>query len=232
MQNRISISLNVKKRTIVPAVQEPERKLTDASNAVETHNRLTGESSWREVKPTPSPTQRFVKQALLTLDEVREQLVNAGNSIDSAKEQYQADVASLDAFYAERNALRLEIAELETKLREKQARLNELETAGSPKDRYLAAVVSSEREVAGIAGALFTTLSERASQKIFGIPFDELSPDGKRDVQARFRKIFQRYTSGFYVRLGRTAKTVTVEQVASRADELLNDVSGLIEQIY
>jgi hypothetical protein len=91
--------------------------------------------------------------------------------------------------------------------------------------------VSSELEVAGIAGSLFTTLSEQAAQKIFGIPFEELSTDGKRDVQARFRKPLQRFISGFYTRLGRTAKTATVEQIGSRSDELLDDVSGLIEQI-
>jgi hypothetical protein len=216
------------KPALTPAVQEADSRRTDV---VETLIPQTGQSSRQVIQPTTPPAQRFVRPAPLTLEEVRDQLVNAGNTIDAARETYQHDTDSLDAFYSEANKLRAEIAELQATLREKQSRLTELESAGSPKDKYLAAVVSSEQEVAGIAGALFVTLSEQASQKVFGVPFAELSKDGQRDIQARFRKVFQRYISGFYVRIGRTAKTATVDQIAARADELLNDLSELIEQI-
>ena len=81
------------------------------------------------------------------------------------------------------------------------------------------------------AGSLFATLSERAAERIFGIPLAELSADGQRDASGRYRKVFQRFTSGFYQRLGRTAKTATTEQVAKRADELLDDVSELIDYV-
>src|SRR5260370_39935339 len=186
------------KHALVPAVNEAEQsKINPNKLVIDRLNLETGETSSRVVQLTPQPTQRFTKPAPLTLDEVREQLVNAGNSVDAAKEQFQADNSSLDAFYAEANKIRSEIAELQAKLAEKQARLREIETAGTPKDRYLSAVVNSEIEVAGIAGALFTTLSEQAAQKIFGIPFEELSGDGKRDVQGKFRKTFQRFTGGF-----------------------------------
>jgi chromosome segregation ATPase len=221
------------KHALVPAVNETAQSKINPDNLViDRLNLETGETSSRVVQLTPQPTQRFIKPAPLTLDEVREQLVNAGNSIDSAKEQYQSDTDSLDAFYQERNALKSEITEILTKLNEKQGRLRELESAGTPKDQYLTKIIASEREVVGIAGALFTTLSEQAAQRIFGIPFNELSDDGKRDASARFRKVFQRFTSGFYVRLGRTAKTATVDQIGSRADELLNDVSDLIDSEY
>jgi hypothetical protein len=215
------------KHALVPAVSEPQSRQTDI---VETFNPESGQSSRQVIEPTPTPVQRFIKPAPLTLAEVREQLVNAGNTIDSAKEQYQSDVESLDAFYAEAKALRSEIADLQARLAEKQARLREIETAGTPKDKLLATIVRSELEVSGIAGALFTTLSEQAAQKIYGVPFDELSKEGQRDASARFRKTFQRFTGGFYTRLGRTAKTATVEQINERAEQLLNDVSDLIEQ--
>jgi hypothetical protein len=216
------------KHALTPAVQEADSRLTDI---VETFIPQTGQSSRQVIQPTPPPAQRFVKPAPLTLDEVREQLVNAGNSIDAAKDQYQSDTNSLDAFYAEANALRSEIAELQRQLAEKQARLRQIESEGSPKDKFLATIVKSEVDVVGIAGSLFATLSERAAERIFGIPLAELSTDGQRDASGRYRKVFQRFTSGFYQRLGRTAKTATTEQVAKRADELLDDVSELIDYV-
>lgn len=221
------------KHALVPAVNEAEQnKINPNKLVIERQDLTTGESSRRVVELTPQPTQRFTKPTPLTLDEIKEQLVNAGNSIDAANERYQSDTDSLDAFYAEANALRAEIAELQSKLAEKAARLHEIESAGAPKDQYLAKIIASEREVVGIAGALFTTLSEQAARRIFGIPFDELSDDGKRDASARFRKVFQRFTSGFYTRLGRNAKTATVDRIGSRADELLNDVSELLDGDY
>jgi formylmethanofuran dehydrogenase subunit D len=213
------------KHGLVPAVQEADSRQTDI---VETFIPQTGQWSRQVIQPATPSVQRFVKPAPLTLDEIKEQLVAAGNSIDAAKEQYQSNTDSLNAFYAEANALRSEIAELQAALAEKQGRLREIESAGSPKDKFLATIVKAEIEVAGIAKALFTTLSEQASQKIFGIPFGELSSDGKRDVQARFRKALQRFTGGFYVRLGRTVKTATVEQVSARAEQLLTDLESIL----
>lgn len=214
------------RHALVPAVQESRQ-----TDIVETFHPQTGQSSRQVIEPTPPPTQRFVKPAPLTLDEIREQLVNAGDSIDAAKNQYQVDNSSLDAFYAEANALRIQIAELRSKIAEKQARLTEIENEGTPKDKFLATIVKSEIEVSGLAGLLFETLSERAAQRIFGIPMAELSADGKKDASGRYRKVFQRFTSGFYTRLARTAKTATVEQVDKRSDDLLSDVSELIDYI-
>jgi hypothetical protein len=111
------------KHALVPAVNEAEQsKINPNKLVIDRLNLETGETSSRVVQLTPQPTQRFIKPAPLTLDEVREQLVNAGNSIDSAKEQYQSDTDSLDAFYQERNALKAEITEILTKLNEKQGR--------------------------------------------------------------------------------------------------------------
>jgi hypothetical protein len=218
------------KYTLVPAVQEAP--VIDPNKTVITRQNLeTGETTRRVVEAVPTPAQRFIKPVPLTLDEIRKQLVNAGNVIDRAKDQYQSDVESLDAFYAEANALRIQIAELQSMIAEKQARLTEIESEGSPKDKFLATIVKSEIEVAGLAGSLLETLSERAAQRIFGIPLAELSPDGKKDASGRYRKVFQRFTSGFYQRLGRTSKTATVEQVDKRSDDLLSDVSELIEYI-
>ena len=220
------------KYTLPAAVNETGPKMDPDKLVLATENITTGKTTHRVVELTPQPTQRFTRPTPFSLPEIREQLVNAGNTIDSAKEKHQADVASLDAFYAEQHSLKAEIADLLAKVDEKQTRLSELESAGSPKDQYLATIVKSENEVAGIAGALFTTLSEQAAQRIFGIPFEGLSPDGKRDTQGRFRKLFQRFTSSFYQRLARTVKTASVEQIEKRSDELLSDVSDLLDSEY
>lgn len=82
------------------------------------------------------------------------------------------------------------------------------------------------------AGALLVTLSEQAAQKIHGISFDELSPDGKRDAQARYRKVLQRFRSNFYMRLGRTHDKASAEDVDKRADELLSDICELLDSEY
>lgn len=220
--------------TLTPGSNETAQKIANARGTViETVNKESGELIGSRVVPfTPTLPQRFIRPAPLTLNEVREQLLVAGNTIDAAKEQYKSDTASLDVFYAERNAVKLEIAELQAKLRERQARLTEIESAGTPKDRFLSAIVKSEVDVVSAASSLFTTLCEQAAKTIFGVSFDELSNDGKRDASARFKKVFQRFTSGFYQRLGRTAKTATVEQIDKRSDELLSDVSELIDSEF
>jgi hypothetical protein len=220
------------KHSLVPAVSEPASGKIDPNKLViERQDLTTGESSSRVVQLTPQPTQRFTRPAPLTMDGIREQLITAGDTIDSAKEQYQRDNDCRDAFYAERNALKAEIITLLATLNEKQAKLRDMESEGTPKDKFLAKIVKSEVDVVGIAGSLFATLSERAAERIFGIPLAELSADGQRDASGRYRKVFQRFTSGFYQRLGRTTKTATTEQVAKRADELLDDVSELIDYV-
>jgi small-conductance mechanosensitive channel len=219
------------KYTLPAAVNETGQKVDPNKLVVVTDNLETGKTTHRAVALTPQPAQRFTRPTPFSLPEIREQLVDAGNTIDAAKEKYQADTASLDASYKERNALKEEIRQLLEKVNEKQAKLRDMESEGTPKDKFLAKIVKSEVDVVGIAGSLFATLSERAAERIFGIPLAELSADGQRDASGRYRKVFQRFTSGFYQRLGRTAKTATTEQVAKRADELLDDVSELIDYV-
>ena len=179
----------------------------------------------------PMP-QRIVKPDPLTLAEIKAGLIETGNEIDSAREKFQANDANLDTFYSEQKTLRAEIAELQAKLREKQDRLHELEAAGSPRDTYASSLVGLERQVMGWAGSLLVTLSEKAAQRIYGIPFDELSKDGQRDAQARYRKVLGRFQSSFYMRLGRDHAKATAEQVEARASELLDDISALLDSEY
>jgi uncharacterized coiled-coil DUF342 family protein len=116
------------KYTLPAAVNETGQKVDPNKLVVVTDNLETGKTTHRVVALTPQPAQRFTKPAPLTLDKIREQLVDAGNTIDSAKEKYQADTASLDEFYAERNGLKEELRQLLEKVNERQARLRELES--------------------------------------------------------------------------------------------------------
>jgi hypothetical protein len=183
---------------------------------------------YRTVTPLPQP-QRIARPAKLSLDDIKELLVGAGNAIDAAKEKYQADVASLDEYYRERNSLKAEIISLLEQVDDKKKRLTALEATGTPRDQFAAAIVASETEVSGIAGSLLDTLSEQAAQRIFGIPFNELTDEGRHDASARYRKVLQRFRSGSYTRIGRRSKESTAEQIEARSEELLTDVSELLE---
>jgi hypothetical protein len=118
----------------------------------------------------PMP-QRIVKPAPLTVDEIKSGLISVGDSIEASREQFTADNASLDAFYARQAELRSEVAELQRQLKEKEDKLRELKASGSPCDKFASAVVKAERDVMGLGGALLASLSEAASQRIYGISF-------------------------------------------------------------
>jgi hypothetical protein len=199
----------------------------EATYPIETFNRLTGEVERRTVTPLPVP-QRLTKPAPLTLEEIKSALIETGNEIDAAQGQYKSDTESLDAFYAEQKSLREEIAELQAKLNEKQAALRKLEERGTPRDIYAASIVSLERQVTAYAGHLLAALREQAAQRIFGVGFQELTSEGQRDAQARYRKALGRFISPGYTSLGRTHDKATVEQIDRRADQLLDDLDQLL----
>jgi hypothetical protein len=183
--------------------------------------------------PTTSPMPtKIVKPAALSLKQVKEGLVETGNDIDAAREKFTSDTASLDSYYSEQAALRLEIAQLQEQLAQKQARLHELENAGTPRDSFASSVVSLERQVTGYAGALLETLSEGAAQRIYGIPFSELSKDSQKDAQARYRKTLARFQSNFYLRIGRTHAQATADQLEQRAVEMLEDLSAVLDEHF
>jgi hypothetical protein len=199
----------------------------EATYPIETFNRLTGEVDRRQITPIPAP-QRLTKPAPLTLDEIKSALIETGNEIDAAQGQYKTDAESLDAFYQEQKSLREEIAELQAKLNEKQAELRKLEERGTPRDIYAASIVSLERQVTAWAGHLLGALREQAAQRIFGVGFQELTSEGQRDAQARYRKALGRFISPGYTSLGRTHDKATVEQIDRRADQLLDDLDQLL----
>lgn len=235
MEQRARQERNAEEREalrLVPAVIESGADVVSDTEVITRYTPATDTIERRVVTSLPPPVNRLTRPAPLSLDEVQAKLVEAGNEIDAAKDRYQADNASLDVFYAEQRSVKLEIAELQQQLAEKQARLNELDSQGSPKDRYLSAIIAGERSVAEVGGLLLATLSEQAAQRIFGVSFDELSGDSKRDVQAKFRKTLHKYVTGFYMRLGRNAETATPEQVEKRSDELLADLEAIYSQHF
>jgi hypothetical protein len=91
-----------------------------------------------------------------------------------------------------------------------------------------ASIVSLERQVTAYAGHLLAALREQAAQRIFGVGFQELTSDGQRDAQARYRKALGRFISPGYTSLGRTHDKATVEQIDRRADQLLDDLDQLL----
>jgi hypothetical protein len=199
----------------------------EATYPIETFNRLTGDVERRQITALPVP-QRLTKPDPLTLEEIKSALIETGNEIDAAQCQYKTDTESLDAFYAEQKSLREEIAELQAKLNEKQAELRKLEDRGTPRDIYAASIVSLERQVTAWTGHLLGALREQAAQRIFGVGFQELSSEGQRDAQARYRKALGRFISPGYTSLGRTHDKATVEQIDKRADQLLDDLDQLL----
>jgi hypothetical protein len=199
---------------------------------VERYSPVTGETTSRVVDVSRPLQPRIVKPSPLTLDEIKAGLIEAGNQIDNASETFEHDSVSLDKFYSEQTSLRLEIEELKRQLAEKQNRLQQLESAGTPRDIFSAAVVGLERQVAGLAGSLLVTLSEQAAQMVHGISFEELSKDGQRDAQARYRKVLGRFQSNFYLQIGRTHATATGEQIEARANQLLDDIDQLLDKEY
>jgi hypothetical protein len=178
-----------------------------------------------DVRPMP---QRIVKPKPMKLDEIKAALEETGNHIDATREKFKSDTVSLDAYYGVQKALRLEIVKLQEELREKQDRLHQLETAGTPRDIYAGSILDLERQVMSLAGALLSTLREQAAQRIYGISFEELTPDGQRDAQARYRKVLSRFQSNFYMQLGRTHAQATGEQIDKRASQLLDDIDSLL----
>jgi hypothetical protein len=199
----------------------------DEAYTVTDYATQTGTETTRTITPLPVP-QRLTKPTPLTLAEIKESLIETGNSIDVAQSQYKVDTESLDAFYAERKSLIVEIAELQAQLREKQDRLAELDNRGTPRDIFAASIVSLERQVTAYSGHLLVTLREQSSQRIYGISFDELSADGQRDAMARYRKLLGRFTSPSYVSLGRSFDKASADQINRRADQLLDDVEQLL----
>jgi hypothetical protein len=199
----------------------------EATYPVETFNRLTGDVDRRQITSLPTP-QRLTKPAPLSLEEIKTALIETGNEIDAAQGKYKTDTESLDVFYAEQKTLREEIAELQAKLNEKQAELRKLEERGTPRDIYAASIVSLERQVTAWAGNLLSALREQAAQRIFGVSFQELTSEGQRDAQARYRKALGRFLSPGYTSLGRTHDKATVEQIDRRAEQLLEDLDQLL----
>jgi hypothetical protein len=221
-------SFRTEAKSIVVGSDETKPFDPSAPATVESYDISGKLVSSREIPARKPAPQRIQKPAPLTLKDIKESLIETGNEIDAASGKFQSDTQSLDAFYSEQKTLREEIANLRAQLREKQDRLHQLGTAGTPRDIYAGSIVDLERQVMSLAGALLATLREQAAQRIYGISFEELTPDGQRDAQARYRKVLSRFQSNFYMQLGRTHAQATGEQIDKRASQLLDDIDSLL----
>jgi hypothetical protein len=176
---------------------------------------------------------RLQKPALLSIAELREKATEVGNSIDSAVSQFKHDDAHRDAYYGDLKAAEETVARLERELAEAKAEAEQLRSRGTPKEQFLNAICRGELDVLGVAGAVIDRLLENASKKSFNCSYEKLSPANKSDLFIQFAERLQIYRSGFYTRLGKRAalkQTLTSEQIQARADELLSDLSELLDK--
>jgi chromosome segregation ATPase len=183
-----------------------------------------------ERRPLPP---RLQKPALLSIAELRERATEVGNSIDAAVEQFKHDDAHRDNFYADLKTAEETVARLERELAEAKAEAEQLRSRGTPKEQFLNNICKGELAVLGVAGAIIDRLLEDASQASFHCSYEKLSPSTRNDLFVQFADRLQIYRSGFYTRLGKRAalkQSLTAEQVQARADDLLKDLTDLLDK--
>jgi chromosome segregation ATPase len=183
-----------------------------------------------ERRPLPP---RLQKPALLSIADLRERATEVGNSIDAAVEQFKHDDAHRDNFYADLKTAEETVARLERELAEAKAEAEQLRSRGTPKEQFLNNICKGELAVLGVAGAIIDRLLEDASQASFHCSYEKLSPSTRNDLFVQFADRLQIYRSGFYTRLGKRAalkQSLTAEQVQARADDLLKDLTDLLDK--
>ena len=233
------------KQIPVGAVEKKDQRPFDPSApvVVERYNAGTGEVVSTRVLPgagaRPIP-QRIVKPSIRSVESIKEDLIALGDKIDAAGEAYNTSSESLDRHYCneEKASLRIEVEELEDALKKKQARLNQLDSIRAPQDVYLDVVSVAERDIAGLASELLTSLSEMAAQRIYRATFDRLPRDSQQACQLRYVDALSKFRlRGNYTTLSRKVDAAarglgvlpTVEETSKRAGQLVVDLNSLLD---
>jgi hypothetical protein len=216
-----------------PQVQQPFNP--DAPIKVERLDVATGVVTTREIPFDRSIPPRPAKPTAPTLEELRQSLEEVGSNVDAAREGFQADNSSLDAYFGreEQKQLRSDIARLQAELAEKQNRLLELTSKPLPRDSFYSSIKDAEHSVVRIARTLVEVLSDQASQKVFGVSLSKLSPASKRDVQLRYLHALEKYLDfgGSFVKLARDEKA-TSDVIDARAQDLLEAVNDILDKEF
>jgi len=183
----------------------------------------------KERMPLPP---RLQKPAILTVEQLRQEVDNVRNAVQGALDRFEQDNSSLDTFYAEADATNELIRSLEAQLAEARAKAEELRSQGSPKQKLLNEVCRLELAVVGTAGSILTAKLEEAAQSTFHCSYAILPKETQSALRVQFERL-RRYQSGYATRFGKLVsqgRQFSVEQVQARAQELLQELTDLDEK--
>lgn len=172
---------------------------------------------------------RLQKPPILTVEQLRQEVDNIGNSIQDALDQFEQDNSSLDTFYAEQRKADELASRLEAQLVEARAKAEELRSQGSPKQKLLNEVCKLELAVVGAAGSILTAKLEEAAQSTFHCSYGVLPQETQSALKIQFERL-RRYQSGYATRFGKLVsqgRQFSVEEVQARAQELLQELTDL-----
>jgi hypothetical protein len=182
-----------------------------------------------ERRPLPP---RLKKPPIQTIEQLRQEVDNVGNAVQSALDQYEQDNSSLDLFYQSRRDADALVAEREARLAEARFKADELRSQGSPKQKLLNEVCRLELAVVGTAGSILTAKLEEAAQSTFRCDYEQLPKETRSALRVQFERL-RRYQSGYATRFGKLVsqgRQFSVEQVQARAQELLQELADLDEK--
>jgi hypothetical protein len=167
-----------------------------------------------------------------TVEQLRQEVDNVGNAVQDALDQYEQDNSSLDAFYAEQRKADELVSRLEAQLAEARSKADGLRSQGSPKQRLLNAVCKLELAVVATAGSILIAKLQDAALSTFRCDYEKLPKETQAALRIQFERL-RRYQSGYATRLGKLVsqgRELSVEQVQARAQELLQELTGLDER--
>jgi hypothetical protein len=218
------------------AAERPAQRQAGTENQVGWHPDITKDASNiakpgvfnanEERRPLPP---RLEKPPILTLELLRQEVDNVGNSIQDALDQFEQDNSSLDAFYAEQRKADELVSRLEAQMAEARAKAEELRSQGSPKQRLLNAVCKLELAVVGTAGSILTAKLEEAAQSTFHCSYAILPKETQSALRIQFERL-RRYQTGYATRFGKLVsqgRQFSAEEVQARAQELLQELTDL-----
>ncbi len=196
------------------------------------HDVTNNKVETRTITPLPQPEQRFAKPETPTVEELREAVNDLVADIEGAGSNYETVSADLDSFYASHKALEKRISELRAELTQAEQELSGLRLEGSPAEGYKRFIVEAETKVSGIARQLIDRFSTDRARDKFDTEFSRLSPTTQKDLQISIRLKLERFASQFYAKLGQRNFNASIEQVKSRASELLRDLQTILAENF
>jgi hypothetical protein len=189
---------------------------------IETYNRETGASEFREVAPLPTP-KRIQAPKTLTEPELIEMIDALRDEMVTERKRFDNKDAIDNSNTAKRQELYATIADLTQQLNAAQAELDQLKRSGSVRDGFIGFAQRAEQRITQIATGVYGYLLEKLSQDRHEAPFAELTPLLKEDVRFKVdRSGVRTYTLPGYARFHAVPK-----------DQITNArIEATLEKVY